>query len=36
MRAYAKCPIIVIPALLTGFVINPLWYVWLGLELWRS
>ncbi|MCC6802630.1 MAG: hypothetical protein IT319_07080 [Anaerolineae bacterium] len=24
---------IVIPALLTGFVINPLWYIWLGLQL---
>jgi hypothetical protein len=26
---------IVIPALLTGFVINPLWYIWLGLRLRR-
>jgi hypothetical protein len=22
--------LIVIPALLTGFLLNPLWYVWLG------
>ena len=27
---------IVIPALLEGFIVNPLWYVWLGLILLRS
>ena len=27
---------IVIPALLEGFIVNPLWYVWLGLTLLRS
>ncbi len=27
---------IVIPAALTGFLINPAWYVWLGLALWRD
>ena len=28
--------VIVIPALLEGFIVNPLWYVWLGLTLIRS
>ena len=27
---------IVIPALLEGFIVNPLWYVWLGLTLFRD
>jgi hypothetical protein len=27
---------IVIPVVLTGFIVNPAWYVWLGLTLWRS
>jgi len=27
---------IVIPALLEGFIVNPLWYVWLGLTLIRN
>jgi hypothetical protein len=27
---------IVIPALLEGFIVNPLWYIWLGLTLLRS
>lgn len=31
----ATSPLIVVPALLTGFVINPAWYVWLGLRLRR-
>ena len=26
----ATNPVIVIPALLEGFIVNPLWYVWLG------
>lgn len=26
---------IVIPALLTGFVVSPLWYIWLGIQLRR-
>jgi hypothetical protein len=26
----ATSPVIVIPALLEGFVVNPLWYIWLG------
>lgn len=28
--------VIVIPALLTGFIINPLWYLWLGVQLRRQ
>jgi len=28
--------VIVIPALLEGFLINPIWYVWLGLSLMRG
>jgi hypothetical protein len=31
----ATNPFIVIPALLVGFVLNPLWYLWLGRNLWR-
>lgn len=26
----ATSPVIVLPALLEGFIVNPLWYVWLG------
>ncbi len=29
----ASSPLIVVPAVLSGFVINPLWYVWLGMVL---
>jgi hypothetical protein len=28
--------LIAIPALLSGFVVNPIWYLWLGLVLWRG
>lgn len=28
-----KNPLIVVPALLAGFIINPAWYIWLGLRL---
>jgi hypothetical protein len=28
--------LILVPALLTGFLINPIWYLWLGYSLWRS
>lgn len=28
--------VIVIPALLEGFIVNPLWYAWLGLTLFRD
>jgi hypothetical protein len=29
-------PIILAPALLNGFLVNPIWYIWLGLVLWRE
>jgi hypothetical protein len=32
----ATSPVIVIPALLEGFIVNPLWYIWLGLTLIRG
>ncbi|MBI3762623.1 MAG: hypothetical protein HY260_12300 [Chloroflexi bacterium] len=32
----AASPLIVIPAVLTGFLINPAWNIWLGLSLWRG
>ena len=28
-------PVIVIPAVLSGFIAGPAWYIWLGLALWR-
>lgn len=31
----ATSPVILVPALLAGFVLNPVWYVWIGLTLWR-
>ena len=32
----ATSPVVVVPAVLSGFVVNPAWYIWLGLELWRA
>lgn len=32
----AKNPVIVAPALLSGFIVAPAWYLWLGLALWRG
>jgi hypothetical protein len=32
----ATSPVVVVPAVLSGFVANPAWYIWLGLELWRG
>jgi hypothetical protein len=32
----ATSPLVLVPALLAGFVASPLWYVWLGANLWRS
>jgi hypothetical protein len=32
----ATSPVIVIPALLEGFIVNPLWYIWLGLTFLRG
>jgi hypothetical protein len=29
-------PVIVIPAILTGFIISPVWNIWLGLTLWQK
>jgi hypothetical protein len=29
-------PLIALPALAEGFVVNPLWYAWLGVALWRT
>lgn len=29
-------PIILVPAILNGFLVNPIWYGWLGLHLWRG
>lgn len=26
-------PLVLVPAALTGFILNPVWYIWLGLEL---
>ena len=32
----AASPLIVIPAVLAGFLVNPIWYIWLGLTFWRG
>jgi hypothetical protein len=32
----AKNPIIVVPALVAGFLATPVFYVWLGVSLWRG
>jgi hypothetical protein len=32
----ASNPLIVVPALLAGFIATPVWYVWLGVSLWRG
>ncbi len=32
----AASPLIVVPALVCGFVVNPLWNIWLGLSLWHK
>jgi hypothetical protein len=29
-------PLLLVPAALTGFIVNPLWYIWLGLSLQRG
>jgi len=29
-------PVLLVPILLTGFLVNPAWYIWLGLVLWRG
>jgi hypothetical protein len=32
----AANPVIVVPALLAGFIATPVWYAWLGVSLWRG
>jgi hypothetical protein len=32
----ANNPVIVVPALLAGFIATPIWYIWLGVSLWRG
>ena len=32
----AKNPLIVIVAVVSGFIVNPLWYIWLSSVLWRG
>ena len=32
----ATSPLVLVPALIAGFVASPVWYVWLGANLWRS
>ncbi|MBI4493775.1 MAG: hypothetical protein HY690_13365 [Chloroflexi bacterium] len=32
----ATNPMILGPALLAGFIVNPAWYLWLGVALWRN
>jgi hypothetical protein len=32
----ATSPVIVVPALLAGFIATPIWYAWLGVSLFRS
>lgn len=31
-----KNPLVAVDALLSGFVVNPVWYLWLGMVLWRG
>ena len=31
-----KNPIVLLDALLSGFIVNPVWYVWLGILLWGT
>ncbi len=32
----SKNPIVLVDALLSGFIVNPVWYVWLGVALWGA
>jgi hypothetical protein len=32
----ASSPLVLVPALLAGFLVSPAWYVWLGVTLWRT
>jgi hypothetical protein len=29
-------PVILVPALLNGFILNPVWYIWLGISLYQQ
>ncbi len=29
-------PVLLVPVLLAGFLVNPVWYIWLGVALWRE
>jgi hypothetical protein len=29
-------PVVLVPALLNGFLVNPAWYIWLGVALWTT
>jgi hypothetical protein len=31
-----KNPIVLLDALLSGFIVNPVWYVWLGIVFWGA
>jgi hypothetical protein len=31
-----KNPIVAVDALLSGLIVHPVWYLWLGIVLWRS
>lgn len=31
----AASPVILVPAIVNGFLLQPAWYMWLGLALWR-
>jgi hypothetical protein len=31
-----KNPIVLVDALLSGFIVNPVWYLWLGVVLWQG
>ncbi len=31
-----KNPVVLVDALLSGFIVNPVWYLWLGVVLWRA
>lgn len=32
----ATSPLVLLPAVVTGFAVNPVWNVWLGVSLWRG
>ncbi|HEX5414076.1 MAG TPA: hypothetical protein VFZ25_00320, partial [Chloroflexota bacterium] len=32
----AASPLIVVPAILSGFLITPIWYLWVGIELGKT